>query len=248
MEKFPRALTEKEKYLLFKILPVNKTGYSKYRDKIKELVVIGQGRFSRDNMILGKPGDLPDLSFPSTPVFAIGTVICEETQIDIAIHEETDNEIEFDISTNNARKPNEDFTELSDWNYSEWIPGMNAPYDNSEVKEVVIIPNGLILTIAPKHKKIWLHNIETGVNHLIPLSNFYNQLMMVREIRNTKVALNPGLFFDQLDNYSDGDLVSALITYNKYIKRFDIDLSDFEKSNHKPSQKSLFSFLRRGKN
>jgi hypothetical protein len=248
MDKFPRALTEKEKYLLFKVLPENKSGYRKYRDKIEELVVIGQGRFSRDNMILGMPGKKPDLSFPSTPVFAIGTVICKETQIDIAIHEEIDNEIEFDISTNNAYKPDEDLTELSNWSYSEWVPGMDAPNDNSEVKEVGVIPGGLILTIAPKHKKIWLHNIETGVNHLIPLSNFYNQLMMVRDIRNTKVALNPGLFFDQLDNYSDGDLVSALITYNKYIKRFNIDLSYFEKSDNKPSQKSLFSFLRRGKN
>jgi hypothetical protein len=248
MDKFPRALTEKEKYLLFKVLPENKSGYRKYRDKIEELVVIGQGRFSRDNMILGMPGKKPDLSFPSTPVFAIGTVICKETQIDIAIHEEIDNEIEFDISTNNAYKPDEDLTELSNWSYSEWVPGMDAPNDNSEVKEVGVIPGGLILTIAPKHKKIWLHNIETGVNHLIPLSNFYNQLMMVRDIRNTKVALNPGLFFDQLDNYSDGDLVSALITYNKYIKRFNIDLSYFEKSDNKPSQKNLFSFLRRGKN
>ena len=248
MEKFPRALTEKEKYLLFKILPVNKPGYRKYRNKIEELVVIGQGRFSRDNMILGKPGEKPDLSFPSTPIFAIGTVICKETQIDVAMHEEIDNEIEFDISTNNAHKSDEDLTELSDWNYSEWVPGMNAPYDNSDVKEVVVIPGSLILTIAPKHKKIWLHNIETGVNHLIPLSNFYNQLMMVKDIRNTKVALNPGLFFDQLNNYSDGDLVSALITYNKYIKRFDIDLSNFEESNNEPSQISILSLLRRGKN
>jgi hypothetical protein len=248
MEKFPRALTEKEKYLLFKVLPESKPGYKKYREKIEELVVIGQGRFSRDNMILGKAGKIPDLSFPSTPIFAIGTVICKETQIDIAIHEEIDNEIEFDITTNNAYKPDEDFTELSEWNYSEWVPGMDAPYDNSEVKEVAVIPDNLILTIAPKHKKIWLHNIKTGVNHLIPLSNFYNQLMMVRDIRNTEVALKPGLFFDNLTNYSDGDLVSALITYNKYIKRFDIDLSYFEKSDNKPSQKSKLSFLKRGKN
>jgi hypothetical protein len=248
MEKFPRALTDKEKYLLLSVLPENKPGYKRYREKIEELVVIGQGRFSRDNMILGKPGAKPDLSFPSTPIFAIGTVNCKETQIDIAIHEEIENEIEFDISTNNAHNLAEDFTELSNWNYSEWIPGMDAPNDNSKVREIIIIPDNLILTIAPAHKKIWLHKIETGVNHLIPLSNFYNQLMMVKDIRNSKIALNPGLFFDQLYEYSDADLVSAFITYNKYIKRFDIDLSYFEKGNSKPLQKSLLSFLKRGKN
>ena len=248
MEKFPRVLTEKEKYLLSKVLPENKPGYKKYRDKINELVVIGQGRFSRDNMILGKPGKKPDLSFPSTPVFATGTIICKETEIDVAIHEEIDNEIEFDISTNNSVKPEEDFTEISDWNYSEWVPGKSAPKDDSPVREVVVIPDKLILAIAPVHKKIWLHNIETGVNHLIPLSNFYNQLMMVKDIRNTKVALNPGIFFEQLDNYSDSDLVSAFITYNKYIKRFNIDMSFFEKEKREASKKSKFSFLKRGKN
>jgi len=248
MEKFPRALTDKEKYLLFKVLPENKPGYKKYRDKINELVVIGQGRFSRDNMILGKPGKKPDLSFPSTPVFATGTIICKETEIDVAIHEEIDNEIEFDISTNNSCKPDDDVTELSNWSYSNWSPGDGAPKDNSVVREVEIIPRKLILSIAPVHKKIWLHNVESGVNHLIPLSNFYNQLMMVKDIRNTEVALNPGVFFEQLNNYSDGDLVSALITYNKYIKRFDIDMTFFEKENDKSSSKSIFSFLKRGKN
>ena len=248
MEKFPRTLTEKEKYLLFKVLPENKPGYKKYREKIEELVVIGHGRFSRDNMILGKPGKKPDLNFPSTPVFATGTVICKETEIDIAIHEEIDNEIEFDISTNNSSKPDDDVTELSNWSYSNWSPGNDAPKDNSPVREVTIIPGKLILSIAPVHKKIWLHNVESGVNHLIPLSNFYNQLMMVKDIRNTRVALNPGVFFKQLYNYSDGDLVSALITYNKYIKRFDIDMTYFEKGNNKFSSKGIFNFLKRGKN
>ena len=248
MEQFPRALTEKEKYLLFKVLPINKPGYKKYRDKIEELVVIGKGRFSRDNMILGKPGNKPDLSFPSTPVFATGTIVCKETEIDVAIHEEIDNEIEFDIATNNSFKPDDKITELSDWNYSSWNPGKNAPKDNSEVREVIIIPGSLILAIAPEHKKIWLHDIETGVNYLIPVSNFYNQLMMVKDIRNTKIALNPRIFFEQLDKYSDSDLVSALITYNKYIKRFDIDLSYFDKAGEESSQKSIFSFLKRGKN
>ena len=248
MEKFPRVLTEKERYLLFKVLPENKPGYKKYREKINELVVIGHGRFSRDNMILGKPGKKPDLSFPSTPVFATGTVICKETEIDIAIHEEIDNEIEFDISTNNSCKPDDDITELSNWSYSDWSPGDDAPKDNSPVREVSIIPGKLILSIAPIHKKIWLHNIETGVNHLIPLSNFYNQLMMVKDIKNTKVALNPGIFFEQLAQYTDGDLISAFITYNKYIKRFDIDMSYFENKKNKSSQKNIFSFLKRGKN
>ncbi len=248
MEKFPRALTEKEKYLLLSVLPENKIGYKKYREKIEKLIVIGQGRFSRDNMILGKTGCKPDLSSPSTPVFASGTVICKETEIDVNIHEEIEDEIEFDISTNNSFDLKDDFTEISKWSYSEWVPGVNAPKDNSPVREIVIIPGKFILAIAPVHKKIWLHNFSSGVNHLIPLSNFYNQLMMVKDIRNSNIALHPGIFFEHYNEYSDHDLISALITYNKYIKRFDIDLTYFVGQKAEPSQKSFFSFLKRGKN
>ncbi len=247
MEKFPRALKEKEKYLLFSVLPENKPGYKRYREKIEKLAVIGQGRFDRDNMILGKADCKPDLSFPSTPVFASGTVICKETEIDVNIHEEAEDEIEFDISTNNFFEPECGFTEISKWSYSEWVPGLNAPKDNSPVREIVIIPVKFILAVAPVHKKIWLHNFVTGVNHLIPVSNFYNQLMMVKDIKNSRVALHPEIFFEHLSEYSDQDFISALITYNKYLKRFDIDLTYFLAQKNEAPQKSIFSFLKRGK-
>lgn len=246
MEKFPRALTGKEKYLLFSVLPENKIGYKGYREKIEDLIVIGQGRFSRDNMILGKAGSKPDTDFPSTPVFASGTVICKETEIDVNIHEEIEEEIEFDISTNNSFDPNDDFTEISKWSYSDWVPGLNAPKDNSPVREIVIMQRKFVLAIAPVHKKIWLHNFSTGVNHLIPLSNFYNQLMMVKDIRNSKIALHPGIFFDHLDEYSDRDFISTLITYNKYLKRFDIDLSYIGGRKTESSQKNIFTLLKAG--
>jgi hypothetical protein len=97
------------------------------------------------------------------------------------------------------------------------------------------------------HKKIWLHDVQSGVNHLIPVSNFYNQLMMVKNIRNSKIALNPGIFFQTLEEYSDEDLVSALVTYNKYIRRFKIDLNYFTKKKYEPEKKGFLSFMKRGK-
>lgn len=247
MNEFPRNLTEKEKNILFSVLPENKTGYRNYRNKIEKLLVIGRGRFDRKNLLIGEARNKPDLSVPSNPVFACGTIICKETEIDVLIHEEFDNEIEFDITTSNLIKVEDDFTIISKWNYSEWNPGDKAPMDNSFVREVVILPGVYILAIAPAHKKIWMHDLKTGVNHLIPVSNFYNQLMMVKDIRDPKIALNPGLFFRNLHEFSEEDLISALITYNKYIRRFKIDLNYFTKEKPEPVKKGFLSFMKRGK-
>src|SRR4030067_1942274 len=176
---FPRNLTSNENMLLFSVLPENKTGYNAYRNKIKALVVTGFGRFGGGNFILGKENTKPDLSFSSSPVFAIGTNIYKEGTIDIAIHEELDDEIEYDISVLNqshrAGSIPETLTEIKRLNYSEWNPGDTAPNDGSYVREVKIIENEYMLAIAALHKKIWLHEYKSGVNFIIPLSNFYNE-------------------------------------------------------------------------
>ena len=129
---FPRKLTTQERELLFSILPEYKTGYNSYRKKINELMVIGSGRFGGGNFILGKENTKPDLSFPSSPVFATGTNVYTEATIDIAIHEEVDDEIEYDISVMNKDFIPETLTEIRKWNYSEWNPGNNAPNDTSD--------------------------------------------------------------------------------------------------------------------
>ena len=248
MPDYPKKLSENERDILFSVLPESKQGYKLYRQKINYLVVIGSGRFDRANKILGKPESVPDLNVPSTPVFASGTITCKETVIDVVIHEMIDDEIEFDIATTTQFDLRENFEVISKWSYSDWNPGDKAPNDNSIVREVIVAPGKYVLALAPAHKKIWMHNISTGVNHLIPVSNFYNQLMMVKDERKSDIALNPGLFFKTLESYTDRELISAFITYNKYLSRFEIDLSYFKEAKSKIKKKNIFSFLHRGTN
>lgn len=248
MTGYLKKLSENEKEILFSVLPESKPGYKFFREKIEELVVIGSGRFERANRILGKPGSVPDLNIPSTPVFASGTIFCKETEIDVVIHEMIDDEIEFDIATTTQFDLSENFEVISKWSYSDWNPGDKAPKDNSIVREIIVIPGKYVLALAPAHKKIWMHNINTGVNHLIPVSNFYNQLMMVKDEKKSEIALNPGLFFKTLDSYSDRELISAFITYNKYLRRFEIDLSYFKEVKSIVKKKNIFSFMTRGTN
>ena len=222
---YPRNLTGKEKDLLNLILPENKPGYKVYRDKINFSVVVGEGRFGEGNYFLGKSGTFPDLSFPSTPVFALGTVyVTNAVNIDIIIHEEDDNliEVEFGVDINENHPFYDEISSnmvIKVNSYSRWVPGMKSPFSDTEVKIVGIKPEEYLLAISGEEKKIWLHSKYSGVNHLIPVTNYYNSLMLFRNERNTEKVLNPNLFFDNLGTFNDNELASAFIIYNQYMRR-----------------------------
>ena len=241
---FPRELTRQEKYLLFSVLPEKKPGYNSYRKKINELLVTGYGRFKNNNFVMGKENTTPDLSFSSTPVFAAGTVKIPGDEIDILINEELDDEIEFDLSPKNSDVIPDKIIEKERWSYSEWNPGDKSPDDNNEVREVIIAPDKYLLAFAPSHNKIWLHESESGVNYIIPVTNYYNELMRFRQTRDPKEALNPGLLFQKLKDFTDEDLVNAFVLYNKYMRRFSMDFSQYlspvKMVNRKKKFKDLF--------
>jgi hypothetical protein len=213
---YPREITNIERTCLFFILPENKPGYNLYRNKINGMRVLGGGYFGEGNYFLGKMEPDPDLSLPSAPVFALGTLDNGIEQLDIIIHEETEDKIEVVFG--------KDINEITDnsfqvKSYSFWVPGMNSPFKDSKVREVSVKPHEFILAVAPEEKKIWLYESSSGVNHLIPVSNYYNSLMLYRNERNAEKVLNPNLFFNNLGLYNDLELKSALELYNKYMRR-----------------------------
>ncbi|OIP60886.1 MAG: hypothetical protein AUK34_05905 [Ignavibacteria bacterium CG2_30_36_16] len=241
---FPRELYNSEKEILFYLLPEKKPGYNCYRKKISAMFVIGNGRFGDTNKIIGSAESTIDLSAASTPVFALGTIYEPGKKIDVLIHEEMDGQIEFDIS----EKKDASIIRNSVWSYSQWQPGSKAPGDNADVREIIILNDLYTLAIATSHKKLWLHSSETGVNHIIPVTNFYNYLMLVKNIRETKIVLKPDLFFINQKNYQDNELKSAFILYNKYFKRVKIKEDLTQTVENRKPQKSIFGFLKRGLN
>ncbi len=244
---FPRKLTVVEKKILFSVLPENKPGYKAYRDKIDKLSVIGFGRFGGTNLVLGEKGTKPDLSVSSAPIFAIGLIETNIGKFDVLIHEEDDNEIEYDISPSCLSVNENDFQILNCKTYSDWFPGKPSPVDGSEIREVVIAANRFVLAISTVQKKIWLFEYDTGVNHLIPLTNFYNELMRVKNIRDPETALKPQLFFGQLNLYSDSDLKEALLKYDKYMHKLKLP-SDIKTEAPEKSKKGFLKIFSRGKN
>ncbi len=244
---FPRELTQKENDFLFSILPEEKIGYKIYREKIKSYSVIGFGRFGNTNLVLGRVGNKPDLDIPSSQIYACGVVECKEGNVDILIHEEIENEIEFDISFQFDDKIPNHLTEIKRWSYSDWNPGEQAPKDDSVVREIVIIDNEFVLAIAPRHKKIWLHDSKNGVNFLLPVTNFYNYLMITKNIRDSKIILNNKLLFEDLNNFTDAELISAFISYNKYFRKFNIDYNLVKVHHQLKNKNKRFTFFKRNK-
>ncbi|MFZ0456203.1 MAG: hypothetical protein WCE54_17405 [Ignavibacteriaceae bacterium] len=225
MEKFPRKLKELERELLFSILPSDKSGYISYREKIKNKYVLGSGRFGETNLILGNREEEIDILDASSTIFAAGSIIYDEGKIEISINEEIDDKIEFDISPKDYESVFKG-KEIKRWNYSEWIPGQKSPKENSYVREVIISQGNYILAISSVEKRIWLYDSVSGINHLIPLSNYYNQLMIEKNIRDPNIALKPNLFFGngngKHSDYTNIELRNTFISYNKYLRKLNI--------------------------
>ncbi|MFA7227586.1 MAG: hypothetical protein WC061_01010 [Melioribacteraceae bacterium] len=230
-EKFPRELSSKEKNWLYTALPVDKLGYKQYRDIIENLLVLGYGRFGEGNLILGEEGDTIDLEISSSPILAVATITFDVGKIYVTIHEELDNQIEVDIKGTAMDTIPDDLSQAKVWTYSGWMPGEKAPFDKSIVREVHLIKNQIVLAIAPVHKKVWVYNSESGINHFIPVTNYYNEMMILIGNKDSNTALNPGRLFTNLDEFTDEQLAQGFLVYNKYWQRVELDYSQFEKKN-----------------
>lgn len=238
---FPRELNKIEQTVLFKLLPENKSGYNLYRNKIDKMVIIGSGRFGRSNFVLGSEDDKPDLDNPSSPVVAIGVAYVNNENHHITIHEETDNKIEIELDGID-KLDDYKLDDIEVWSYSEWVPGELAPNDNSTVREVSIPGNNFLLVFAPAHKRIWLHEYESGINYLIPVTNYFNELMMIKREKSVK---SPGILFKEINEFSNDELRAAFVNYSRYLNKFKIDNSDLV-GNQKPKKKLFNIFYKRG--
>lgn len=241
-EKFPRELSAKEKNWLFCALPKDKLGYKQYRDIIDGLMVIGFGRFGGGNLILGEADDIVDLSASETPIFAVATITFDIGKVYVVIHEDFEGQIEVDINSTAADKIPDDLTQARVWTYSNWKPGEKAPLDNTAVREIHIVKNKIVLAIAPVHKKVWVYNAESGINHFIPVTNFYNELMILMNIKDSNMVLNPGRLFSHLKDFTDDQLAQGFLVYNKRWQRIEMDLFEGKTEEKK---KSFFDFLKK---
>jgi len=222
---YPRPLRAKEIDLLESVLPSDRSGYGEYRDLIAKMVVLGQGRRGKGNLVLGFTGDVADTTSPLASVIAYGVVQTTQDSYSVTVREYVGNQIDIEIVSGAGEEIPDHFEEKRRWTYSTWAPGMVSPASGLRVREVPIADH-LVLAIAGEEKRLWVHDRKTGMNLLIPITNFYNELMLYKNIRDPKVALASRMFFENLPSFSDSDLRAAFIAYNKLRRK--VDLSVYE--------------------
>ena len=219
----PRPLRPKELDLLETVLPVDRPGYRALRDRLESMTVLGEGRRGEGDLVLGLPGGLPDIDSPLSPVIAYGMVETTRGAFTISVREETGNQINVEIVSVSGKGIPDHYEEKRRWTYSWWSPGEVSPATGTPVREV-FIGAGVTLAFAPAEKRIWIHEKSGGIVRLIPITNYYNELMISRGIRDPRIALVPSLLWRDLKSFSDEDLSRAFVAYNALRRHVPLDL------------------------
>jgi hypothetical protein len=214
---YPRALTHRERTWLEWVLPADRIGYQEYRKYLDTMVVLGEGRRGKGDIVLGYAGDTPDTTITLPPVFAYGLIETNFGPISVTVRENYGDQIDVEIVTHRGEEMFEQFEERRRWTYSTWKPGAICPQCERPPREVSMETEAgkrLVLTVCAADRRLWVHDAETMVNHLIPVTNFYNELMLHKKIRDPKIALDSNRMFTDLPRYKDDDLTYAFMTYN----------------------------------
>jgi hypothetical protein len=227
-EAFPRGLSDRERAWLDYILPAASPGCASFRSMLEPLVVLGEGRWGRDDFILGRIGQEIDRTEGMLPVMAYGEIACTADDgapftITLAVHQPNDDGmIEFQVGTLGAGALPAEWSERSRWSYSHWKPGAPCPATGERVREIALDSAGeLLLVISPAKRVLWLHDARTMVSTLVPVTNFYNELMLLKGVRDPKIALDHKRLFDDLASYTDADLRGAFARYNVSFRKVD---------------------------
>lgn len=217
---FPRSLSTREQEWIDWILPVDRPGYCTTRDSIGSMTVIGEGRRGKGELILGPAGSTVDFSAPLAPVLAYGAIETNFGTISISLREKLDDQISVEMVSHRCDEIPHEFEESRRWTYSTWNPGNACPQCGNVLREVPMHsvkenPERFDLAMCAQDRRIWVYEASTSVNRLIPVTNYYNELMLHKNIRDPKIALDNKRFFLDLQKYSDADLTYAFLTYNK---------------------------------
>jgi hypothetical protein len=218
---YPRILRSKERDLLESVLPPDRPGYRRYRERLEIMQVIGEGRRGAGNLILGQPGEVPDISSPLPPVVAYGVVETTKDYYTITVRECVGGQIDAEIVSAHDEEIPDHFEEKRRWTYGEWKPGAVSPATGAPVREIAIDSRS-VLVIAAAEKRLWLFDGTTGMNHPLPVTGYHNELMLQRQVRDPRQALAPALLFDQLPAYTDEELRAAFVAYNASRRRVEV--------------------------
>jgi len=235
-ENFPRKLYSVEKYFLDWLLPKEISAYNSYQEKLGEYFALAEGRRGKGNLVLGKnENDVADVTSPLADVFAYGVIETSIGNIACTIREEVGEQIDIEIMNLNRDEVVPEFEEARRWSYSLWNVGNVCPQCLQTPRTISLstnkftrlggqaneLMNQLTLAICSTDKRLWIRDEETNIKRIIPVTNFYNELMFYKKIRDAKTAFDSKRLFTELNSFSDEDLIFAFLHYNKIHRKVD---------------------------
>jgi hypothetical protein len=148
--------------------------------------------------------------------------------LQISIHEFFDNKIEVSISNISGEEIPDSLTVVSRWSYSYWKPGAASPFEGDSLREIDIAKTkgALVLALSPKNFSLWLYEAKTGLNRIIPVTNFINELLRGNTTVDKSRGINIAYVFENLNKFTDGEFIKALVQYNKQWRKAELLDSD----------------------
>ena len=218
---FPRPLRASELDALLFVLPSDRPGYRHYRELVQGMTALAEGRRGSGNLVLGAPDDRADLISPLAPVIAFGVIETEGDRYMVTVREESGRQVDVEIVSSRGEEIPDTILEKRRWTYSTWRPGEPAPGSGAQVR-VITVDEMHALAVAPADRRIWIYDGTTGMNHLLPITNFYNALMLHMRVRDPRKALDSSTFFADQAEYADEELRTAFAGYNATRRRVDL--------------------------
>ena len=215
---FPRDLAEFEKKLLLWILPPDRPGYAEYRDPVSTWKVVGERPWGGGSWLLGPPGSVPDVDTPPPQPVAVGVVEGPRGILSVSVRELQPRQLECDITGPADQDLDHKFDQLRRWTLSSWSPAMPCPSCGSRLREVAmetVSGRRLVLALCTRDQRLWIHDDLKKMNLPIPVTGFYNELMLQSKIHDPSVALQSRRLFSDLEMYTDAILSRAFEAYNR---------------------------------
>jgi hypothetical protein len=219
-ESYPRPLSPIEQELVDWVLPAGAPGYSPYRTFVANASVIGPGRRGDGEVILGTPGDVPDIESPLPAVVSFGVASAGNDEISVTVREIVEGQMSLEVVGRREDRVAPDARVERLWTYAEWLPGSPCPQCGRPAREVDVVPadpdgRRIVLALCAADRRIWIRDGRTGVCRPVPVTNYYNELMIHKQVRDPAIALSSAMLFEKAGIYSDADLAAAFVAYNR---------------------------------
>jgi hypothetical protein len=159
------------------------------------------------------------------PVVAFGLIESTTDTYAVTVREPAEQQVDVEIVSGRGGEIPDHYEEKRRWTYSQWTPGSASPASGERLREIPL-GGGHVLAISVSELRLWVFDGVSQIVHLLPVTNFYNEVMLLMGQRDPAIALQSSRLFTDNVLYDDALLRGAFRAYNRGWKRLDLSPED----------------------